>query len=58
MYRVAIVYEDKEVLARCFPLQRDIIEFTNHLITYNDFKKRKGPKKYKTYKDFFKIQKI
>lgn len=59
MYQLRIVDRNRTVLAtRVFRYQVDIIRFTNRKITYNDFKKRITPKKYKTYKDYFEIKKI
>jgi hypothetical protein len=58
MYLFCIIYNGQVVLQRTFRYQRDIIRFTNNKITYNDFKKRKFPKKYRTYKDQFHIKKI
>ena len=58
MYRFSIVYNGRVVLQRTFRYQADIIRFSNHKITYNDFKSRPYPKKYKTYKDQFRIEKI
>lgn len=58
MYKLSIVYCEKVVLSRFFMYQKDLIKFTNNLITYNDFKSRKHPKKYRTKKDFFRITKI
>lgn len=58
MYRLQILYKGKVVLSRSFKFQKDVIKFTGHLITYNDFKSRKHPKKYRTKKDFFRIEKI
>jgi hypothetical protein len=59
MYRLRIVDINKVVVfEKCFLRQKHIIEFTNHKITYNDFKKRTHEKRYRTYKDYFEIHKI
>ena len=59
MYRLKIVDVYGEVVfKRCFVYKKDIIEFTKGKISYNDFKKRHSPKKYKTYKDFFVVEKL
>lgn len=58
MYLFCIVYDGEVVMQRTFRFQCDIIRFTNNKITYNDFKKRNHPKKYRTYKDQFSIKKI
>lgn len=59
MYLFCIVDVNKKIMfSRVFRYQADIIRFTNRKVTYNDFKKRSQPKKYKTYKDFFFIRRI
>ena len=58
MYRLKIVYQNEVIFMRCFAKQIDIIAFTHGRISYNDFKPRKHPKKYKTYKDYYQIEKI
>lgn len=58
MYCFQVVHNGKVLASRTFRFKRDIIRFTGHKISYNDFKPRRGPKKYRTYKDFFVIKKI
>jgi hypothetical protein len=59
MYKLSIVdAEGGIIFNRTFIYQKDIIEFTKHKITYNDFKPRTHMKKYKTYKDYFILTKI
>ena len=59
MYKLSIVDTKGNIIFnRIFLYQKHIIEFTRGKISYNDFKPRKHCKKYKTYKDFFMLQKI
>jgi|DEB0MinimDraft_10_1074344.scaffolds.fasta_scaffold01554_9 hypothetical protein len=59
MYRLKIVdINNVEIFSRCFLRQKDIIQFTKGNISYNDFKPRKHPKKYRTYKNYFIIEKV
>ena len=59
MYQLCIVDRNRTILtSRVFRYQADIIRFTDRKVTYNDFKKRTTPKKYKTYKDYIVIKKI
>jgi hypothetical protein len=59
MYKLTIIdINNEEVFNRYFLRQKDIIKFTNNCITYNDFKPRKHEKKYRTYKNYFKIEKV
>ncbi len=59
MYKLKIVdLQNVVIFSRCFLRQKDIIQFTKNNITYNDFKPRRQPKKYRTYKDFFIIEKV
>jgi hypothetical protein len=58
MYKLSIVDTNGDtVFNRIFIYQKDIIEFTKGKITYNDFKPRTHEKIYKTYKNFFILQK-
>ena len=57
MYKLQIVDINNQIIfCRYFKKQKDIIQFTKNNITYNDFKPRKTPKKYRTYKDYFRIE--
>lgn len=63
MYRLRIIDINKPIInnqlfCQCFVTQKDIITFTRGKISYNDFRPRKHKKKYKTYKDYFIIEKI
>lgn len=58
MYKLKIVYQNDVIFSKCFFKQKDIIQFTNGRISYNDFKPRTHPKKYRTYKDYYQIERI
>jgi len=59
MYRLDIVtLQGTIIYSKMFKMIKDIIQFSQGRISYNDTKKRRTPKKYKTYKRHFIIKKI
>jgi hypothetical protein len=62
MYKFSIIdintLKKPVLFCQCFVTQKDIITFTKGKVTYNDFRTRKSPKKYKTFKNYFVIEKI
>ena len=60
-YRLTVygdVNQSTVLMVKNFYKIQDIIRFTNNRVTYNDTKRKHGPKRYKTYKNLFSVIKL